>query len=237
MKAKKYYWGAMFIAAGLLLILYYTGVIEGISIFSAVFSVLLIPIIISSAIKRNFAGIMFPLAIIVILFDDVLGLEKFTPWPALFTALFLSIGFTILFPKNGSWYNSKTKNSAHFGGVGGFDSTSEDESVININTRCNGVTRYIRSKNLKEVNINVSCAGAKIYFDNADIAGNEAVVNINSTAAGISLYVPCHWHIKNELKTGLGGYTESGKPESDVTTKTLVLAGSCGASGIKIVRI
>lgn len=235
LKHIRYYWGTMFVAAAALIVLYYLGLLGSVSVFSVVFSVLLVPTILTSIRRRVFIGITVPIAIILWLFDDVLGIEKFTPWPALFTAVFLALGLTLLFPRKRAWYNTKTENKKNFAGVGAPE--YDDGSEITINTRFNGTTRYIRSKQLKTVNIYASYAGAKIYFDNADIDGKEAVVNIDASACGIELFIPKNWHLDNEVSVMLGGIKERGAQESEVTNKTLILRGNCGMSGITITRI
>lgn len=225
----------MFIAAAALIVLYYLDLLGSVSIFSVVFSVLLIPTILTSIRRRVYIGITLPLAIIAWLFDDLLGIEKFTPWPALFTAVFLALGLTLLFPRKKAWYNTKPVNKNKFEGIGAPE--YDDGSEITINTRFNGATRYIRSKQLKTVNIYASYAGAKIYFDNADIDGKEAVVNIDANACGIELFIPRHWHLDNEISVIFGGIKERGAEENGVTTKKLVLRGNCGMSSITITRI
>ncbi len=78
-----------FILAGVALIL---------GVWSVVISLLLVPVIVTSVRHLNFWGIFFPMAIMAILFDETLGIEKFTPWPVLGAALLLSVGFSFIFP-------------------------------------------------------------------------------------------------------------------------------------------
>lgn len=234
-KHVRFYWGSMFIAAAALIVLYYMGLLGGVSILSVVISVLLLPTIFTSIRKRIYIGITLPLAIILSLFDSELGIEKFTPWPAIITAIFLALGLTMLLPRKKAWYNTKPTNKKNFAGIGSPE--YDDGSEITINTRFNGATRYIRSKHLKTVNIYASYAGAKIYFDNADIDGKEAVVNIDASACAIELFIPRTWHLDNEISVMLGGIKERGAQESDVTTKKLILRGNCGLAGVTITRI
>lgn len=235
MKTKKVYWGLMFILAAAFIVLHSAGVFDDIGVVSAVFAILLIPVIITSIIKHNFAGITFPLAIIAILFDEKLGIESFTPMPALFTALFLAIGLTLLFPRKHAWYNTKPISDRKVRGIGSEENI--DGADIYINTRFGGTTRYIRSQCIKTVNIDASFGGAKIYFDGADIDGPEAIVNITSSFSGVDLYIPARWHVDNEITVSTGGVTEKGVQECEVTTKKITLRGNCGFSGVTIIRI
>ncbi len=232
---KRLYWGVMFLAAAVFIVLNAMDLLDGLSIFSIVFSVLLVPVIITGIQKHNFALITFPLAFIAIMFDETLGIESFTPWPALATALLSSIGLTLLFPRKHAWYNTKPESHPKYAGVG--EQEYNDGENITINTRFNGSTRYIRSKTIRSVNIDASYAGAKIYFDNADIDGKEAVINIDSSFSGVELFIPRNWHVDNEISVMMGGVKEVGAEEADVTVKTIVLRGNCGFSGVTIHRI
>lgn len=99
MKNKSYFWGTFFILSAVLLILNALGLLAGVSIVSLILTLLLIPLIVKSIRYASFSGVLFPLAVIAILFDKQLGIEKLTPWPVLGIALFLSIGLSLLFPK------------------------------------------------------------------------------------------------------------------------------------------
>ena len=98
MKNKNLIWGLFFILAGVALILDRTGLLGSVSVWSVVISLLLVPVIVTSVRHLNFCGIFFPMAIMAILFDETLGIEKFTPWPVLGAALLLSVGFSFIFP-------------------------------------------------------------------------------------------------------------------------------------------
>lgn len=235
MKKRNLYWGVMFILAAAFIVLHTMGVFEELSIVSVICSILLVPVIISSILKHNFAGITFPLAFMAILLDEPLGIESFTPWPALFTALFAAIGLTLLFPKKNAWYNTKPSNNKNFAGVSGEE--VGDGEDIRIDSRWAGKSTYVRSKNIRSVTVEAAYAGTKIYFDDAEIKDSEAVVNISSSCSGVELYIPKRWHVVNELSSVASGIRENGASEDDITSKTLIIRGVCHASSVKIIRV
>ena len=235
MKGKNLIWGIFLIGAAAALILAQTDLLGSVSAFSIIIALLLMPVIITSIRHLNFSGIFIPLAFIAILFDDVLGIEKFTPWPVLGAAVLLSAGFSLLFPYR--YRITKSKWSAGMEDHPKWDSSSVDGEVVDISTSFSGCTKYITSQTLKEVNIRSKCAGLEVYFDNADLAADKAVVNLDVTCGGVELYIPRSWCVISEADCVIGGVDTSGDKHADKDSKTLILRGRVRASGVDITYI
>ena len=231
MKNKNLIWGLFFILAGVAVILDKTGLLGSVSIWSVVISLLLVPCIVTSARHLNFWGIFFPLAIMAILFDETLGIEKLTPWPVLGAALFLSVGFSFLFPYR--YRFTKNKWSAHTTDNPAWDKSSDSGEYVSAQARFSGCEKYITSKVLKRVDLSCHCGGMEVYFDSADIAGSEAELNIDILCGGVEIYIPKNWGVKVEAECVLGGIdgADGSYAEKD---KTLVIKGRARLSGLDI---
>lgn len=129
MKKRSYsaiFWGLIFIAIAAYIVLDVLGITAGIGLWSAILIILAAVVLIKSIRPLNFFGILFPIAFAGIILDSQLGIEAFTPWPILGIALFLSIGFSIIFKKgfkfnvyNGSNVHvSKGAKNVHVSGEG-----------------------------------------------------------------------------------------------------------------------
>ena len=94
------FWGIIFLLAAVFLLVGKLGYLGGISLFSILFTVVLVAILLKSIPSVNFAGILFPLAFLCILYDKQLHIEALTPWTVLGVALLGTIGLQILFRKN-----------------------------------------------------------------------------------------------------------------------------------------
>ncbi len=234
MKRKNLFWGLFFILSATLIILNQFNIIIGVSIFKLIISLLLLPIIIKSIRHIWFGGILFPLAIIGIMFAGPLSIEKLTPWPVLGVALFLTIGFSFIFPNK---YKHEFDHFVH----GPYDkdwiSESSDDSEVNVYLKFGGSSKYINSQNLKKVNIDCKFGGTKIFFDKSNIDGNEAVINVISSFSGIEIYVPKNWIVKSEIDCVLGGIEEKGMRNSGEADKTLIMKGKISFSGITVIYI
>ncbi|MGN0594632.1 MAG: LiaF transmembrane domain-containing protein [Hominimerdicola sp.] len=227
-------WGIFFVLSALIVLLGKLGLFAEVSVLSLVATCLLIPVIILSIKNVYFSGIFFPIAFIAIMFSKPLGIENITPVPVLVAALFLSIGMYLIFPKKSVWgsviYNS---DSIKGGDVENFNSDDINGEEISAGGSFTGSTKYVNSQNLKAVNVNCRFSGMKIYFDNAQMAGNFAFVNIDAEFSGIELYVPKSWAVCNDSVCTLGAVTEKGARFSNAS-KTLVLRGKSSFSGITI---
>ncbi len=235
MKNRSYFWGTFFILSAVLLILNALGLLAGVSIVSLILTLLLIPLIVKSIRYASFSGVLFPLAVIAILFDKQLGIEKLTPWPVLGIALFLSIGLSLLFPKRHKWYNKYGNiNAIPENKFNNVSSDVSDESEINIGAKFGGCIRYINSECLKKVNVISRFAGIKLYFDNAVIDGNSAELDLNVDFAGVDIYIPKTWQIINQANFYIGGIEEKGVRIQSGEEKALIVKGRISFGGLTV---
>lgn len=238
MKSKNLFLGVFFILAAILIILQQLGYLVGINLTSLVITLILVPVIVKSITHRHFAGILFPAAIIGILYADQLGIQKFVPWPILGVAFFLSIGLSLIFPQHKKWEchtNRKECDKAE-----GFAEIIDgpEESEVNLYTRFGASVKYINSENLEKVKLDCSFGAMKVYFDNSKITGEEAVVNINVDFSGVELYIPKDWKVENRIDAMLGGIDEKGfNKQINENSKKLILKGKCSFSGIEIIYL
>ena len=96
MKKRNIFWGILFVLGAIGLIVGKIGFLSDVNPFSLGFSVSLGVIIIDSLFRLNYAGILFPIAFLCIIYDKQLGITSLTPWTVLISALFGSIGLSMV---------------------------------------------------------------------------------------------------------------------------------------------
>lgn len=233
MKSKNYLWGIFFILGGLLIVVNQLGFFQHINMTYLIISILLVPIIIKSLLKKIFSGVFFPIAIIGIMYAKELSITNLVPWPILITALFLSIGFSLIFRKNWNIIHiSDSDNPENFDEI----INTEDSSIVKINVSFGSSIKYVNSTNFKKGIFNCTFGGLKIYFDNTILDENGARVHLNASFAGIELYIPKDWKVVFNTVTNLAGIEEKNKSIPD-ETKTLILTGDISFSGVEIIYI
>lgn len=232
MKKERIFWGLGFILAGIFLIISKLGYFSDVNVFTLLLTVFLLVVILKSIVQVNFAGILFPIAFICIIYDKQLGITNITPWTVLIAATFASIGLSMVFNRGNRWVHIRRNHENYK-----FEQINiKDESNINFKTSFGASIKYINTDNFEKANLNCSFGAMKVYFDNATMKNSNATVMLNVSFSGMELYVPRTWRVENKSNVFLGSVDEKNR-NSDVTTNTLTLIGKVDFSGIEIIYI
>lgn len=231
-------WGITLIVVAVILILSQLGFLGGtkIDVWTLLLSAFLVIILIKSIIHLSFSGILFPLAFLCILYDDILGISALTPWTVLIVALLGSIGLSMIFKPH--------KKHSSFCSISGDDNwqfseviDDADGDVVTCSTNFGSCIKYINSDNLVKAYVNASFGGVKVYFDKALIQGEYAQVCIDGSFCGIELFIPKEWTITNQVDIALAGINEKNPHQHIGGGSHLVLTGNLKFSGIEIIYI
>ncbi len=231
MKKERIFWGILFILAGIFLVVNKLGYFPDVNLLSLILTVFLAAVIFRSVMYRDFAGILFPIAFLCIIYDKQLGITAITPWTVLLAALFGSIGLSIIFPKhyNRSYY--KYKNGQYFK-----KSDIKDESNVTFDNSFGTSIKYVNTDAFEKANFSCSFGALKVYFDNAVMKGSRAVVRVDASFSGVELYLPKTWGIDDKTSVFLGSVSEKNRG-SQLTTNTLTLIGDISFSGVEIIYV
>ena len=234
--------GLFFIIVGASIICKALGVIpeiDNIAMLNILLALMMVPVFVEGIIHVIFSFIFLPIAIELIIFRVPLGLEAITPWPVLGAALFLSLGCSLLVPRNIKWmkrqWNGDTLMDRYEGGENWTDENMPDGmSDLKMNTRFAGSSKYINSEDFRNCEISCSFGGTKVYFDKAVIQGNSANIKLNAEFSGVELYIPKEWTVKNLLRCKMGGVEEKGERNAAKSGKFVVLTGDTSFSGVTV---
>lgn len=232
MNFKNWFWGLAFIIAAIAIIASQLGCLSGINIFTLAISFMLLFIIIKSCTKLNFFGILFPIAILCILYASPLGITNLVPWPVLITALFGSIGLSLIFHDN-KWHNYFSHHQHNH-----FDQIVDDpdDDVVEYHVSFGAGIKYVNTENFKKGVFSCSFGALELYLDNVKLNEDGATIHLDASFSGIELYIPKTWNIVNKLSTTLGGVDDKRrgiKPEGPVVT----LVGNVSFSGVEIIYV
>lgn len=97
MKKDNVFWGVVLILAAVYIIINSFGFMPDVSVVRLGVAVICGVVFFKSLAGLEFGGMLFSLAILLILFDDQLGITEITPWPVLMAALLGSIGLNMIF--------------------------------------------------------------------------------------------------------------------------------------------
>lgn len=232
MKKDRIFWGFILILGGIFLIINKLGYFPDVNAFSLLLTVFLVVVIVKSLFTLNFSGILFPIAFICIIYDKQLGITKITPWTVLLAAALGSIGLSMIFHKHTKMVNFKCDCEE-----GKFEKIDiEYESYVRFNNSFSGTIKYINTDKFEQADFKCSFGAMKVYFDNAVMSNNNAIVRINASFSGVELYIPKSWKIENKADVFLASIEEKNKRD-EITTNTLTLVGNVNFSGVEIIYI
>lgn len=227
---KRLAWGLFFIISAVAVLAGAMGLIPEISFFKLLVTVLCIAIMVASIKDLSWPGILFPIAVLCIVYDDMLGIEVLTPGPVLAAALLGSIGLSMIFrPK---------KEISHNAGTSQFVDSGENVygNSINMSTTFGGSTKYINTDEFENATISCTFGAMKVYFDNATMKTGEAVVDLDVSFAGVELYVPRTWSVNSNVKAAFGGVEQRNCSNGDLGPM-LRLTGEVNFGGVKVIYI
>ena len=94
-------------------------------------------------------------------------------------------------------------------------------------------TFYKQDQDLVDDQVEVAFGDAKIYYDNAEMLGDFATLNIEVAFGNATVYVPQHWRVDLKVETSFG----AAKADAPVapTSKTLIIHGDVAFGKLEIV--
>lgn len=237
MKKKDLFWGLLLVLAAVLVIINKFGFFPELGMFEIVATLVLVTIMIKSIIHVSFPGILFPAALLCIIYSEQWGIQELTPWPVLLTALLGSIGLSLIFKKKHPWQQFPNHHFKHHDQEN-FDEVinQPDGSSVSCSVSFGSSMKYINTDNFERADIHCSFGAMKVYFDNAVIASGTAELNLDVSFAGVELYIPRNWKIVNQVNVSLGGMEEKNSSMA-VDTPVLIMKGNVSFSGVEIIYI
>ena len=96
-------------------------------------------------------------------------------------------------------------------------------------------TFYKQDQDLVADQVEVAFGDAKIYYDNAEMLGDFATLNIEVAFGNATVYVPQHWRVDLQVETSFGA-AKADAPLAP-TSKTLIIRGDVAFGKLGIVYV
>jgi predicted membrane protein len=123
----------------------------------------------------------------------------------------------------------------YFQGRFHMDSNSSDLNAIAV---LGGVQRNITTKNFRGGRVTAILGGVELDFSDADIEGDEAILDVSSLMGGVEIRVPDTWNVTIETVAFLAGSSDERRrapnPAPGVVPKHLIIRGATILAGIEV---
>lgn len=198
--------GIGFLVAAAFVIVGSMGLLGDISVWTLLFTFVLVVWLVKGLFKLQWPVILFSLAFLAILYDGQLGIENLTPWPVLGAALLGSIGFSLIFRKT---YKRRDANGEMHWSYDGGEGVQmieqiEDEHRFSSDVAFGSIVKYIKCQSLREVMIDNSFGSTTIYFDEAILENGVAKVDVDNSFGNVKLYIPSEWKVSLRVDESFG---------------------------------
>jgi len=103
-----------------------------------------------------------------------------------------------------------------------------------------GIERRISVRDFRGGRVSAVFGGIELDFRDADIDGNEAVLEVNAIFGGAEIRVPDNWKVEQRGQTLFGGYTDTTRLSAAAadanapSKKTLLITGSILFGGVEV---
>ncbi len=156
---------------------------------------------------------------------DVLNFLNFRIWDW-WPIVFIIIGLNFL---RGSWTRSRSTST-----LSPQDSLNDSDSYIKNTALLSGVKRKITSKDFRGGELTTFMGGCEIDLREADMKGDEAVLDVFAFMGGIELRVPMSWSVSVKASPIMGGVEDGTYPSKEGTLKRLIITGNILMGGVEI---
>ncbi len=239
MKNKNWFWGIFFLLSAAAVIAIQIETVGQIGIWSLLAGVLLIALLIHSLIELNFFGVFLPVAFLYMIFWQSLGLVFISPWMLILSAVFTSIGFSILFHKKGKhrtecWCSSRKGNSEPCG-TGAQNTETIDDNHPYAKVQFGSSSKYLHADALETGQFVASFGELEVFFDQVRLSPNGAEVNLDCSFGSIKLHLPRDWKVIDNLHVSLAE-VDNNRRNSIVAegAPQITLSGNVQFGGIEI---
>ncbi|MCR5309820.1 MAG: cell wall-active antibiotics response protein, partial [Lachnospiraceae bacterium] len=198
-------------------------------------AIFMVALILWGLVNMTFGAVFFPLAVLCIIFKEPLGIENLVPWTVLIVAALFTAAMNVIIP-------SAKRNRTSFNlNMGGKSTTSEvggNSEYIYQSTSFSEATKYIRSKNLSKVDLNVKFGEMSVYFDDAYVPSGEVTIDCNTSFGQMNVYIPRDWYVDNRATAALGEVDDyATKDQGDPEGVRCIITGSAFCGELELRRI
>lgn len=230
--SERSYWGIFLVVIAIALIVNKLGFLKDFSIWSITLTIVSVAILFNGILRRSIGGILFPIAFLIILHDEFLGLEAITPWPVLGAAILATAGLNMLFPHFGK---KPFAGPVYFGNAQGMQDEKRNNNTVYYQNHFGTSVKYLKGA-VSEVYVKSDFGSFDLYLTEAELIGNSGSVHVNSSMGEVKLYVPAGWNVVTNIHNSFASVEKAGVENPQGVTNLLV-NGNVSFGSLKIIYV
>jgi predicted membrane protein len=156
-----------------------------------------------------------------------LGLTDVNIW-AYWPLVFVVIGYRLV--KQAFWAPADRKGTW----IDQRRATISNDSIVSGIAVMGGFGRRVTSQTFQRAELTAFMGGGKVDLREAQLAGEEAIIDVFSIMGGFEILVPDTWKVIVEVMPFMGGYDDKTKQHTTESAPRLILRGFVMMGGIEI---
>ena len=239
----KWVWGTFMLLAAAFVLSNQFGGFMDIGVGSIIVAALSLAFIVQCIARLSFSPLPLPLAVLYYVFQEPLGFPYIKLWTLLLAAFLATIGLFALLPRRFS-----REHTVHIGYHGNRTSKHKgecdpeehiedggNENNPSVSVSFGSVSRYLHADCLETAQLYCNFGALEVFFDKAQPSPEGATVSCNCSFGGMTLFIPKHWHVIDNLNCTLGGVEMDNRFATPTeNAPQITLEGSVLLGGIEI---
>lgn len=178
----------------------------------------------TSSQGRVFGAILTGVGTVLLL--DNLDWIEFDDWDKLWPLAVIAVGALLIW---GGWRRPRRAAEARAASV-----AASEDATFNATAVMGGVRRQITSKAFVGGEATAVMGGVEIDLGRAEMAGEEAEIEIFAMMGGVEISVPDHWLVELRGMPLLGAFEDSTRPRTANASRRLTIRGMALMGGVEI---
>jgi predicted membrane protein len=218
-------WGAVICTVGVVLLLDHMGIVSADRLWRFWPTLIIVAGVLSfTQVGKRAWGICLIVAGVLFQLDS-LGFIRFH-WADLWPLAIIAAGLMMI------WGSIESRRARAA-------SSSDAQTTMNVTAIFGGIERRVTAHDFRGGTVTAVFGGAELDFRDADMEGDEVVLEVNAVFGGAEIRVPESWRVEVRGQTLFGGYSDKtrGSAAGDVNAprrKNLILTGTTLFGGVEI---
>lgn len=223
---RNWIWGVFFIVCAVLVILNGFGILNLAKfLWKILFTLFFLMVYAECKKKNDVSGKVICLAILFVMWRNVIGLGFISLGSIIISVILLLIGLSFL-------------NKPEHPNMGKEEVLIEEntDNIVHLKGAFNTSSHYLRGQSVESVYLTPSFCSMSVYFDQLGLQKEEIDVILDCGFCDLKLYIPKKWGVRNEAKTLFGSIQTQGMalPQNE---HVIVLKGEVNFASVHILRI
>jgi len=228
-------WGIFLLLGAIFLLVNQFDSFAEISTGGIIVAILALAIIVQCIAHLYITPLPIPLAVLYIIFQTPLDLPAMQTRILIIASILASIGLAILLPRKSKYKKFKYKNysEANHQQIRTKNTNNDNNPFIKVNFGAK--SRRLLADSLETVKLSCHFGALEVYFDQAVLSLNGAVINLDCNFGATTLYIPKTWRVIEQLNCSLGGVDMEKRSETPAEdAPQLTLTGNISFGGVEV---